>query len=200
MRAPLALLLLAAGSLVLAGCLGPSSPPPPQQPERERPARVADDQPSASAPASPEPVQQYVVFPYNGKLTVGAGAGGVGYVTPLGSMEPHGTVFPVEEGAVAIVAEMRWKDPVSDLDFEVGAPDCDTTTAMGHCFFANGGSPGAGDSPVRTVVSDPAALTQSGDWLLVVWAKDAVNTEYQVVVTVFYGAAPTDDYTAFDDS
>jgi hypothetical protein len=142
-------------------------------------------------------VGQVVLYPFKGHLTTSLGAQGVGYLSPTGSQDTHGWNFAVDTDAVAIVAELRWADKTMDLDLELGSPNCDSTTGSGTCMFADKGAPGSGDTPVKIVFQDPKALAQAGSWKIFVWGKDAVNTDFDAAVTVFYGVGPTDGYTAF---
>lgn len=192
MRVLLALVLVVA-PLAFAGCIGSPEPAPPaEQPTAQAlpPTTTVDvNQEEAQGPAM-------VVFPYTGKITAGAGVAQVGYVSPTGSMDAHIFHFAVAEGAVAVVAELAWSNPVHDLDLEIGTPDCDTTMGSGMCVFANGGNPGSGDSPVRIVIADAAMLAKTGEWKMLVWAKDALNADFTATASVFYGVPPADDYTA----
>lgn len=197
--ASLPLLLVAAGALVLAGCLGPSNAPPAQGGQGGQPEQPAAAQGGASQVT--EPVRNAtgpteVLFPFKGHITLGAGADGVGYVTPTGSADAHAWTFKVAPNATAIVAELRWADATQDLDLELGTPDCDSTMGTGTCVFDAKGAPGSGDSPVKIVFTDPAALAKAGDWKLFVWGKDAVNADFAAAATVFYGAMPPEGYTA----
>ncbi|HEV8359597.1 MAG TPA: hypothetical protein VGR28_03980 [Candidatus Thermoplasmatota archaeon] len=194
MRAPLLALLLASLALVVAGCVGSPQPGPsePESPTADLAPPVAD----VAAPESEQLKVGIVVLPFEGKLTVAAGAQGVGYVTPTGNSDAHAFSFPVEEGATAIIAELAWADTTQDLDLELGTPDCDTTAGEGVCAFADAGQAGAGDSPIKLVFTDPEVLQNVGDWKLLVWGKNAVNAEFRGAITVFYNMLPQDDYTA----
>lgn len=181
--------------LALAGCLGSPAPEPVQPEQPASGERLqAPTHPVEAAPAEPGRIGKEV-FPFSGKMTTGVGAGGVGYLSPTGSLDPHQFAFPVDAGAVAIVAELAWDNRAMDLDIALNAPSCDPTMGSGACVFADGGSPGAGDSPVRIVLQDPAALNETGEWRITIWAKSAVNVDFRTVVTVFYGLPPSADYT-----
>lgn len=195
MRLALPAVALVSAALLLAGCFGPSAPL-----EREPAPTAGDAAVPEMVPVSPEeaglaPQPRVTKYPYEGRIT-GTGAPGVGYLAPAGAADPHIFAFNVTEGAVALVAELRWESPMHDLDLELAAPGCDVTTGSGACFWVQDGSPGAGDSPVRFVLTDAATLAQPGDWTLYVWAKDAVNTAFDGAISVFYGLGPSDDYTA----
>lgn len=187
-----------ASALLLAGCFGPAP-----EPEAE-PAPTSGEVGSAPEMVAVSPEEAGLVqaprrsvFPYEGRITAGTGAPGVGYVAPAGASDPHIFAFNVTEGAVALVAELRWESPMHDLDLELAAPGCDVTTGSGTCFWMQDGGPGAGDSPVRLMVND-AELLAPGNWTLYVWAKDALNTAFDGAVSVFYGLQPSHDYTALD--
>jgi hypothetical protein len=192
--APLLALVLVVAPLALAGCIGSSAPPSTETTQADPPNRPA---PRVDLPEE-EPAAVMVVYPFAGKITASAGASQVGYVSPTGSVDEHVFLFPVQVGTTAIVAELSWPTPVHDLDLELGTPDCDSTMGTGTCVFSEGGMPGAGDSPVKIVFDDPQILANAGDWKLLVWAKDAVNTEFTAAVTVFYAGAPAADYTAIE--
>ncbi|MCA1813182.1 MAG: hypothetical protein LC624_04430 [Halobacteriales archaeon] len=199
MRARLAFAVLATGAVLLAGCLGSSSPPSnePVRPANGGDAQVAQPEAGSGGVAQAPPVQQLVVYPFKGHLTTSLGAQGVGYLSPTGAQDTHGWNFAVDHEAVAIVAELRWADKMQDLDLQLGSPNCDSTTGTGTCVFADDGQPGAGDSPTKIVFTNADALKQAGAWKVFVWAKDAVNADFDASVTVFYGVGPADDYTAF---
>jgi len=189
-----ALPVLAAAMLLAAGCLGsaPASDPPRRTQSATPPAFTTPLPENVSAP---EP--SYLMYPFLGSLTLAAGATGVGYVSPTGTMDRHVFRFPVMEGATGLVVELRWDDAMTDLDLEFGTPDCDSNAGTGMCAFVDGGTIGAGDAPVRVAFTDPATLNTTGDWFLSVWGKDAVQTKFETAATVFYGMAPPDNFTAY---
>lgn len=201
MRSLLVALMLTVGAVAFSGCLGApeaasDQPRPTAQDDagKDFPEMVPITAEEAGIVAPP----RIAVYPFEGRITVGAGMPGVGYATPAsgGGRDAHIYAFVVEPEAVGIIVELRWADPMTDLDLELAAPGCDTTTGMGPCLFAQGGAPGAGDSPVRFVVTEPAVLSQSGNWTMSVWAKNAANAQFDGVVSVFYGLPPSEDYTA----
>lgn len=188
-------LLVACGALALAGCTaGPPAPGPEPAPTSEdagEPPVVTTLVPEA--PAAPDP---YIwTYPYEGRIS-GAGAPGLGYFAPLGNQETHAYLYAVPAGATAMVVELAWSDFNMDLDLEAVPPDCDVITGGGSCVYVQGGAPMAGDTPVRLLITDPALLNQTGDWGLYVWAKNAVNTPFHGAISIFFGIAPSDDYTA----
>lgn len=202
MRLPLLGLLLA-GSVAFAGCLG--APEPVQPSDAEDPASTDSAATSDLAAGAVQPPQgpppQMAILPFAGRITLSVGAQGMGYFSPTGSQDPHAFVFPVglrEQTVMAIVAELRWPNNQNDLDMELAPPGCDMSTGLGPCVFVQGGTAGNGDSPVKFVLTDPGLLALTGDWHLQVWAKNAVATNFDGVITVFYGMAPSDDYTALE--
>jgi hypothetical protein len=181
---PLAFLAL----LALAGC---SAPAPVEAPE------VA-----APPPVEPGPWRSVV-------LDTGAmGAEAESWLAGNTHPDSHNTSLPFEMrvGATGLVAELAWDDAASDLDLHVRSHvDCierptpefvacevDSTlldpTGSGT-WRADGGMPGAGDSPIRFVLTqDDLALypcKESCDWQLQVWAKATPGTDFRVAVTVF---------------
>lgn len=197
MRLALLPLALAVGALALAGCIGSPAAPGPQgegtnPTSGEGPAGESPELRPVDVDPTVQPrLQQY---PFSGKITAGAGSQMVGYVSPTGSADPHLFGFVVDQGAVAIVAELAWDQPLMDLDLLLNAPSCDATGA-GTCLTQGDGMPGQGDSPVMLIVTGDA-LAEVGDWTLGIWAKDGANVEFRTVVTVFYGDMPPDGYTA----
>lgn len=193
--------VLAAAVLVgaaFAGCVGAPEPvaDPGPEPLDRGDGGAATTTPSGPDDAPPAPAPTVAAYPYSGKLTAAAGAPDVGYLSPTGGQDPHVFAFQVGSGAQGLVVELRWADRMHDLDLEVAAPGCDGNTGVGPCLFADGGSPGSGDSPVRFEVTDPEMLAMSGDWRLMVWAKNAVNADFDGVISIFYNAPPAPGYTA----
>lgn len=196
MRAPLAAALLAL-AVALAGCLGsPTVTPDPTPTAGPAPEDFPELVPVTAEEAGIVAPPRISTWPFEGHLTAAAGMSGFGYVTPTGSQDNHAYLFQVEPEAVTMIVELRWADRMADLDLELAAPGCDTTSGVGPCLFAQDGAPGSGDTPLRFVVTEPAVLNLTGDWELYVWAKSAVNADFDGVISVFYGLPPSEDYTA----
>jgi hypothetical protein len=156
-----ALVLLAALALALgAGCLS------------DRPGA------SVAAPAAQPPTVLH----------------GEGQVTASGPMvavsgEPYG--FDVGGNVTLLLAEIQWEDPVQDLDLALASPSAATTGGV-QTFdhVAEGGSPGAPDSPHRLAVEAP----ETGDWQATAFGDGAsAMVPFTLAITLFHGETSVPD-------
>lgn len=123
---------------------------------------------------------------------------GTGTITasgPVLSLGDAGIPFGVGANVTLLYAEIVWSDPVQDIDLALASPAAGTTgTAQNFDIIANGGSPGAPDSPHSLTVANPA----QGEWQASAFANGAAAMlEYDVAITLFHGeTAVPPGYTA----
>ena len=120
--------------------------------------------------------------------------------------------FEVGDNVTAALIEVVWDDMTSDLDAyaipdrcpDIGPQvdvECEVgvTTRTTHWYDADGGSPGAGDSPSRLMLADQVLQTEcpsSCDWTFGAHARTlAARVVVDLYVTLFYGDVP-DGFTA----
>jgi hypothetical protein len=112
-----------------------------------------------------------------------------------GSLGGESTAFEVTSNVTLLYAEIAWDDPVQDIDLALASPDAGMTgTAQNFDYVAQGGSPGAPDSPHSLTIASPTA----GDWQASAFADGAAAmVDYRVAITLFHGetAVPA-GYTA----
>ena len=182
----------------LAGCLGSSEPPtttPNATPPGPGPAPTPAPLPLNATNASGPEVQKF-----DGAV-VGAGAPGGGYVS-VQPLSKNGFQFDVKNGTTGFVLELV-ANGSSSLDLVADVPQelCtagDPAGATGQC--PNGPKAVEGAPPLRMVVTDPAML-YAGKWGVRVFAQQAPQpVAFTVYVSVFYGALPTDAYSAVPKS
>ena len=170
-------LLVAATLIMGAGCLDDNTP---------------TDTTTPGEPVMMENATMPQVSRGVGNTGVGAGAGGT-----AANLAGTGGAFTVSENATILLAEIKWADPVQDIDLSLDTPD--GPDASGNDFFdytATGGSPGAPDSPHSLMISAP----ETGEWRLTGFGNGpAAQVDYSWVVTIFYGeTAVPDGYTALE--
>lgn len=153
---PLAAAAALAAALALAGCVSGPSAEP------------------ASAPAAEPP-------------TVLRGEGMVTASGPMVAVGSQGFPFRVESNVTLLLAEIQWEDPVQDLDLALASPSAGMTgTAQNFDHVAEGGSPGAPDSPHGLTVEAP----ETGDWQASAFANGAgAAVSYRLAITLFHGEA-----------
>ena len=103
--------------------------------------------------------------------------------------------FSVDPSVTLLLAEIQWEDPVQDIDLALASPSAGMTgTAQNFDHQAEGGSPGAPDSPHRLAVEAP----EPGDWQATAFANGAgTMVEYHLAITLFHGeTAVPDGYSA----
>jgi hypothetical protein len=198
MRLALPLVLLLSGCLATTPASSPTHPPLP---------------PADGGRLVVTPLGARVLFHVEGRMGAEAASKIAGFVNPATS---NATLpFQVHAGAVAVVAELAWLDPASDLDLQLFSPAFCPDVKDPSCFVRGyfgdaagtgtwrneAGEVGAGDSPARLRLG-PAELasvpcsTEACGWQLAAWAKATPGTTFELHVTVFYGEAPAQDYTA----
>lgn len=120
-----------------------------------------------------------------------------GQVTASGPMLAVGGApftFPVAANVTLLLAEIQWEDPVQDLDLALASPSAGTTgTAQNFDHRAEGGAPGAPDSPHQLAVEAP----ETGDWQATAFGNGGgAMVEYRLAITLFHGeTAVPDGYT-----
>lgn len=124
---------------------------------------------------------------FAGNLKLAAGAAN-NYAFPTNSVEPIEFTATVPANATALVVELRWTNAANDLDVILYGPEDKRT-------FLDGGSPGAGDSPMKVVLAQGEFPT--GDVLFRVVAKASVAESFELAVTPFEGIVPAEDFTGF---
>jgi hypothetical protein len=181
----------------LAGCIGGSEPPaitpasPPPGAGPGLPSNPGNGTPMVNVSDAGPEVQ---AFPGH---VAGVGAPGVGYVA-LQPLSENGFGFELRNGTTGFVVELVANgSSAMDLVLDVPAELCtdgDPAGLSGQC--PDGPPPAEGAPPLKVMVVDPAML-YPGNWGGRVFAQQSPQaTEYTVYVSVFYGAPPTEAYSA----
>lgn len=173
MRLLLALLL---ASIAFAGCLADDPDPP------------TDDDPTDDLDGDGTPDPYKVFGPQDGTMTAGVAVLGNG-----GQLGATTLDFTVPSGTSLLFVEVRWDDPVQDLDLELQTGANIGTTTWD--YSNNNGAPGAPDSPHSITVTAPGP----GDWVAGVFSNGpGADLDYELVATAFLGATSVPDgYTGF---
>lgn len=108
----------------------------------------------------------------------------------------EGADFDVPDGAEVLLAEIRWNDPVQDVNLGLSSPSQEGTSPRSYDHVADGGSPGTPDSPHSITVGNP----EEGTWQLTAFGNGAsAAMEYEWAVTIFFDDMPA-GYTAFNQT
>lgn len=110
--------------------------------------------------------------------------------------------FTIGADATLLFAEIRWDDPVQDIDLALRSPDAGMTgQSANYDYIKRDGMPGDPDSPhsLTLTPSDLADKAWSGGWQASAFGNGvSANVEYEIAVSVFYGETSVPDgYTLF---
>lgn len=154
-----------AAMLALSGCLSDNS---------DNPDVVDDEVPDTTSNETAE----FKITKGVGSITAAAGPLAIG---------TGGTPFTVQPGATLLYVELRWSDPVQDIDLGVASPSAGTIGGTpNYDNTVTGGAPGAPDSPHSFTLANPEA----GDWSMTAFANIvSAQIDFEMAATVFYGAS-----------
>jgi hypothetical protein len=93
--------------------------------------------------------------------------------------------FAVAANVTLLLAEIRWDDPVQDLDLALASPSAGGAGRVQNFdHAASGGSPGSPDSPHSLEVDVP----ETGEWRASAFGNGAAAAvEYRLALTLFHG-------------
>lgn len=211
-------LALAAFALVTAGCIGTTDTTGDDEagPTADD-ANATDDETTDAGPAlaNDEPAGP-IVHELDETLTVEA--------ANLGADDAERSIeVPVPADAEAVVAELRWEG-TADLDLALWSPQfCEEPPApdppgglvcLGrfyltgendHAYGTDRASPAVQDSELAVRVDAPTIRQEACemppcDWVAHVNPNAAVETAFQLRVSVFPDQTPEDGYSAFDEA
>lgn len=123
--------------------------------------------------------------------TVVRGTGTITASGPVLAVGGESIPFTVGDNVTVLFAEIAWDDEVQDIDLALASPSAGMTgTAQNFDFIAQGGSPGAPDSPHSLTIVAP----EPGAWQASAFANGAAGAiEYRIVVSLFHGEAQVPD-------
>jgi hypothetical protein len=194
MRSSPVLLVVALVAVALAGCLGGANPPP-TAPPTQPPGVVTPDNPGNGTAINATGGNASAIQVKNATGTAAGAtvaAPGLGsFATALPTTTDNGGTFDVKPGATGVVVEVLWNGSDA-LNLYVSPPCSDATGLMCSSYGNTNGT-----HPAKLVILDGKALNATGSWGWAVYPQANVQgVPFRAYISVFYGAVPTDAYTA----